>query len=245
MPSALRSKVGQKRLLLAIQDNARRFAMGAVPDEDVEDIASDVVLGCLRKIRSGEWTRLPKNVQALVRKLTADRIADVRRGRKVQNGLTREFLRRSLGTDREWMSPDPAWNDSSIDEYQAEVMAMLPPRCRQAYYLVRVEGDTYEQAAERMRVSPRTVCNHIVSAHRVFREALRALGIGGQATPLDEQAPPAPMQSADHEARSLKLASRAPHPAGRPTRLARPATRPDFPFEGEGAGSLRSRQKSA
>jgi DNA-directed RNA polymerase specialized sigma24 family protein len=177
MPRRLRTKADQNRLLIEIHARARRFAIGEVDDDVVEDIAADIALNALVRLRSKMWTKLPKNLQALVRKMTANRVASFHRDQKVERANLREFQRIQQSIEREWMSPDPEWDEASIDEYQAEVMRKLPRRCRLAYYLVRVEGDSYEQAAERMQVTTRTICKYIVHAHRVFREELRAVGV--------------------------------------------------------------------
>jgi DNA-directed RNA polymerase specialized sigma24 family protein len=208
MPSALRSKAGQRRLLFAIGHNARRFAMGKVDDQDIEDIVGDIVLHCLRKIRSRKWRRVPANVQALVRKLTSDRIADVRRRRRVQNGLTREFLRGARPTDRHWMSADCGWDETSIDAFQAEVMKKLSPRCRRAYYLVRVEGLSHERAAELMGISHRTVETHILVANRAFRAELQLVGVPVRAPASEAQ------QSTKSRERSARHLGRETPPAG-------------------------------
>jgi len=52
-------------------------------------------------------------------------------------------------------------------------IATLPPRCRKAFVLNRVEGLTYRQVAEKMGVSPKTVEKHIAHAIGACKAALK------------------------------------------------------------------------
>jgi len=52
-------------------------------------------------------------------------------------------------------------------------IATLPPRCREAFVLNRVDGLTYRQVAESMGVSPKTVEKHIAHAIGVCKAALK------------------------------------------------------------------------
>lgn len=51
----------------------------------------------------------------------------------------------------------------------------LPPRRREAFRLSRYEGLTHEEIARVMRLTPRTVSNHIMSALVYLRDRLHAL----------------------------------------------------------------------
>ncbi|HEX7050805.1 MAG TPA: RNA polymerase sigma-70 factor [Longimicrobiales bacterium] len=48
----------------------------------------------------------------------------------------------------------------------------LPPRCRQAFVLIRTNGLTYAEAAEEMGISIKTVKEQLRRARRVLRERL-------------------------------------------------------------------------
>jgi RNA polymerase sigma-70 factor (ECF subfamily) len=188
MPSPLRTRSQQDSLLLLVFESAREFAAAQADADDAEDIASEVVSRCIAKLRSRRWGRVPKNPGGFVRKLTNDATVDFHRRKKAEHRLERLFEEARLSDEPEWLSVEREWDEASIDEYQAQVMDTLPRRCKLAYYLVRVEGDTYAEAAGRMGVSARTVGKYIVRAHAAFRRDLRLLGV--EVMPRDATQPP-------------------------------------------------------
>ncbi|QRR01216.1 RNA polymerase sigma factor [Dyadobacter sandarakinus] len=58
-----------------------------------------------------------------------------------------------------------------------EAITALPPRRRQIYELVKLEGKSYEEVAAELHISPGTVNDHIVKATRSVREFLLRRGI--------------------------------------------------------------------
>jgi RNA polymerase sigma-70 factor (ECF subfamily) len=180
MPHLLRSEADQDHLLTRIRRMSRKFAIGAVDPQDVEDVVHDVAANCLLRLRSGELAEEPRNLQAYVRKLVRARIADRLESQEIMDEHDGEHLRIRRLTKPAWMSPDCEWTEEAIVAFQHDIMAKLPNRCRLAYYLVRMEGATYGEAAELLEVSRGVVHEEIKHAHRVFRKELQRLGISGQ-----------------------------------------------------------------
>lgn len=58
-------------------------------------------------------------------------------------------------------------------ELLAAAMEELPEKCRQAFYLNRVEGCTYSEIAEKLQLSESMVAKHLVRAMRHCRERLK------------------------------------------------------------------------
>lgn len=54
-------------------------------------------------------------------------------------------------------------------EFIAEAIDILPPQQKRAFMLSRMEGQTHDEIAKEMNVSPGTVKNHIVRALRQLR----------------------------------------------------------------------------
>ena len=75
------------------------------------------------------------------------------------------------------------------------LIAALPPKCREAFLLRKIDGLSQRQIAERMRISESTVEKHIGRALRVLMTAMRDGGIlgpgaslgGGKDIPSDDE----------------------------------------------------------
>lgn len=55
-----------------------------------------------------------------------------------------------------------------------QVLEQLPPQRRQAFQLCKIDGLTYDQAAEVMKISPHTVRNHLAQASTTVKDFLSA-----------------------------------------------------------------------
>lgn len=69
--------------------------------------------------------------------------------------------------------PQRAAADRERLQIVAEAVARLPPRCREAFLLARVQGWTHAAIADRMGISPRTVENHVAFAMLQLRDAVK------------------------------------------------------------------------
>lgn len=70
--------------------------------------------------------------------------------------------------------------DSEMDERKKQLsyaIAQLPTKCRQAFLLSRTSGYTYQEIAEEMDVSVKTVENQISRAFKLLRQKLSDLMI--------------------------------------------------------------------
>lgn len=173
MPLRLRTRAAQNELILEIQRYARAFARGLVKRQDVDDVAGEVIVLCLERLRSGAWRKLPKNLQALVRQLVKARVADRQREQRLAERYDMRMQWGGEPAEQACDADDAGWDEESIFVYQQAGMDRLPPRCRQAYRMVRVEDASYKEAAARMNVSVATIREYVVQAHRLFREQLR------------------------------------------------------------------------
>ena len=80
------------RLLKEIIRRARRHAAKLVSADAAEDIAQDVVLDCLTRMRDGKW-RIRRSLPALVRKMVRRRLTDQRRGQESRAAHEEEHVR--------------------------------------------------------------------------------------------------------------------------------------------------------
>lgn len=63
----------------------------------------------------------------------------------------------------------------SADLYRALIQQIdaLPDKCREVFVLSRIKGYTVQQIADELRISPKTVNNHLVKALRLMRLHLK------------------------------------------------------------------------
>lgn len=54
---------------------------------------------------------------------------------------------------------------------------LLPPKCREVFVLCKMEGKSYEEVAERLKISIATVNNHIVKGNRLVKESLKNIDL--------------------------------------------------------------------
>jgi DNA-directed RNA polymerase specialized sigma24 family protein len=118
--SRLSSTAQQNRLLVKIYHEARKHAIGAVRQEDVEDVVQDVVIHCQVKLRSRAWIERPRNVRAFVRKLVRDAVADRRRRQTRDDENGRQYLGAGNAFEPEWVTPGHEWHEEDIVEFQLD-----------------------------------------------------------------------------------------------------------------------------
>lgn len=70
-------------------------------------------------------------------------------------------------------SPEGIAADRQALRHLDAAIAALPPRCREAFLLARIEGLPHATIARRMGISARTVENHIAFAMLQLRAAMR------------------------------------------------------------------------
>jgi len=157
---------------------ARDAASRIIDTEDAADIAQQVVMDCLIRMRDGRWNVALADMPRVVRRMVLSRAIDGWRAHSRRRAREREHARESSEGARAWMSPDLMYEDGELRDLQEQMLAGIPRVCRRAYLMVRLEQLTYEEAAERLGVSPRTVESHVVRAQRRFRKELERCGIG-------------------------------------------------------------------
>jgi RNA polymerase sigma factor (sigma-70 family) len=153
-------------IVIDIARIAERRAREIVGEQRARDLAHDVVLECLVKLRAGTWKVAVSSLQAFVCRMVRRRAIDaVRRSQRsdVRNG---EHARERREGAHAWMSPELAMEERELLELHGRTLASLPSGCRRAYVMVREEEATYEAAAERLGLSPATVNVHVVSRER-------------------------------------------------------------------------------
>lgn len=164
-------------LLTSISNRARRIAHAMVRADtadaaDAEDLAQDVVLECLVRLRSGKlWTR-PASLAAFVRRRVRSRAIDLLRRKKHRAARNAEHARELMESVHAWMSPELALETRELELFREHTLASLPYDCRRAYVMVREGEAPYQVVADQLGVSRAAVCSRVVSAQRLFRREL-------------------------------------------------------------------------
>jgi RNA polymerase sigma factor (sigma-70 family) len=171
------ARVETDALLLHIEAMALAQARDIVPKHAVGDVAHDVVLHCLVKMREGSWDVLPHDVNRYVRRMVQSRAVDDLRGRHRRDGRELVHGRELTRTTRVWMSPEANTEECVLGDLYARKVAELPPRCRRAYVMVRERSVPYKAAAKLLGISPSAVSRLVVRAQRYLRSQLLASGI--------------------------------------------------------------------
>ena len=180
---SLRSEADQDRVLLEIYSLSHVLLRGKVAKQDVEDAVHDITTDCLVKLRSGVWAEAPENLQEFVLKLVKEYVIARKRRRVAIEECDAEHLRAREAMPPAWVSPDPSDHEESISEFQRHVLSRVPNTCRAAYYAVREQGASYEEAGEKLRITPDIVRHYVKIADRAFQNELRALDIAVPAHP--------------------------------------------------------------
>lgn len=164
-------------LLVEVSTLARRTARRIVGSDAAEDIAQDIVLELLVRIREGpesiDLARLPGLVCEMARCRAKDQLRRDRR-REKPNG---DFMKELTDSTHSWMHPDAAVDEAELAAFRESSLAKLPERCRAAYLLVREEGLSYAETATRLGMSTRSVHAQVARAQRLFREELAQQGV--------------------------------------------------------------------
>lgn len=164
-------------LLLEITALARRSARRVVGAEAARDIAQDIVLEMLVRMRESpesiDLTRLP----GLVCEMARGRARDMRRQERRRERPNGDYMTELTDSTHSWMHPDAAVHETELAAFRERLLATLPEKCRSAYLLVREDGCSYAEAGTRLGMSTRSVHAQVTRAQRLFRKELPQQGV--------------------------------------------------------------------
>lgn len=169
--------------LVRIAAYARRFAtcLAIIADIEeegvVDDIAQDLVLECLMRVRSGEWGDGPRSVKAFVRTAVRKRVVDYLRRGYHREERDAEHLREISEGTHAWMAPDLVMDALDLPKFYVYTLASLPPICRNTYLMIREGNLSYAEVAAQLGVTVSAVRANVVRAQHVFRARLPDCGV--------------------------------------------------------------------
>jgi RNA polymerase sigma factor (sigma-70 family) len=175
-------------LFLEITSVARRRAEKIVGKEAAQDIAQDIVLELLVRIRTGvspiDLDRLPGLVRNMARRRAYDQLRSADRHAQPDE----DYMRELTESTHAWMDPDAAMDADEVAAIRDRTLTTIPDNWRRAYTMVREEGCSYGEAATRLGISRRAVHAHLVKAQRCFRRELARQGVSTVPAPRRDRA---------------------------------------------------------
>lgn len=176
IPAALGADT-EADLLLEMSALARRTAKRIVGADAARDIAQDIVLELLVRIREQPASIDPVRLPGLVCEMARGRARDQLRRERRRERPNGDFMKELTDSTHSWMHPDAAVEEAELSALRESSLAKLPERCRAAYLLVREEELSYAEAGTRLGMSTRSVHAQVARAQRLFREELRQQGV--------------------------------------------------------------------
>ena len=162
-------------ILLHISTLARHYAR-LLPilgdDDELEDIAQDVVCACLVALRSGNGIPRTFDIASFVRMMVVRRAIDSRRRTSRRKAREAAHMAELVDMPRLWMSPEAALEAEEAETFLQRAIATLPPVCRRVYLMVREDGYSYQSVATALGISRNTVREHLVAAQKRLRTEL-------------------------------------------------------------------------
>jgi RNA polymerase sigma-19 factor, ECF subfamily len=139
------------------------------------EIAEEVVQDLFCWIWEQRFTlEMPHGVRpwlfTAVRNRSLNAVRNIRAGIALEERLVRETRARSAV-----VQPDAELAARELSVAVAAIVAMMTPRCREAFVLIREHGMSYAEAAHVMGISAKTVEIHMTRAMTILRAGLAGL----------------------------------------------------------------------
>jgi RNA polymerase sigma factor (sigma-70 family) len=150
---------------------AYRFARRLTCDDDAEDIAQEVALKCLLRLRSRRW-RSDQSPDALVAHITRRTYANRMRADARRRSRDAQYLAERTAVAPGWMNParpSEEWQESQLYERALEE---LPEASRSTFLLVRDCGMTYRDAALHQGIALSIVAKRVARAEGFLADRL-------------------------------------------------------------------------
>ena len=144
-----------------------RFGEGLLRSRELaEDTVQEVLLNLWRQ---RETVRIDDSVKAYLYRAVRNRSLNQIRNERVRREAAPQIVRESRGSAE---AGDAAVLSTELEEAIRGAIAELPPRCREVFELSRVRGLKYQEIAETLGISIKTVETQMGRALRSLRERL-------------------------------------------------------------------------
>ena len=155
------------RCFLDVRDELLRFLTRRTGRAAAEDVLQDVWLNLRERSNPEAW----HEPRAVLFTTAANLATDVTRRRAT---AYRHLEREALPGEEECATPGPEVQADAAEDVERLQKALLelPPTCREAFLLSRLEALSHKEIAARLNISTKSVQRYI---ERAFRHCLRAV----------------------------------------------------------------------
>jgi RNA polymerase sigma factor (sigma-70 family) len=171
--------------LIDISALARRAARKAVGRDEAADIAHDVVLECLIKLRSGEWKPGMRQIRPMVLGMVRRRAANFFRSRSRRQAREAEYAHEQVKAASLQSAPDLEAEGRELEEAHTKALDTLPSSCRRVYVTVVQEQAPHREVAQMLGISRRGVSWQFRIAEQRLRRVLSTVGFPELDTPMN------------------------------------------------------------
>jgi len=141
-------------------------------DELAEDLVHEVFAKMLDSANAALFNNV-NNLQGYLFKITENMALTRIKQKSREFEATREYVRLIDAAE----SNDLSTIDTQTNQKLNDLLKRLPPSGKKAFELVKLEGLSYKEAAERMDISPNTVHVHITRTLHFLRKHISSVPV--------------------------------------------------------------------
>jgi RNA polymerase sigma factor (sigma-70 family) len=146
----------------------KRHAPAGLDESAVKDLAQDIVLGVLVKMRDGSW-RDPRSLRGWVRRVVKCRLLDAKREERRRQARHDAHARTLDDVMPIWMSADLNVEHRELGAAIRAAIQSLPDQCGRVWMMVRLDNLSYVETAAILGITRSAVCANVVRAQRRIR----------------------------------------------------------------------------
>lgn len=164
-------------LVVEIMQLARRIAGEMFGPDTAADLAQQISLECLARLRKGTLVVDRTSLGGLVRTMVQRRKVDRARHRRARKAPEQQYELDNTSDVHPWMAPDTQLEEAELDAFYRSVLDTFKPKARLAFVMVREMELSYEDVALHLGIAKSAVHWHVTQVQRRFRFALREIGV--------------------------------------------------------------------